>query len=575
MSVVLSKHLSLLSTAPGGIQKLRSLILELAVRGKLVPQDPKDEPASELIKRIAQERAQLEANGIRIKNKVTPPSIGTLDSSNLPTGWVLTNLANVSLVNPRNVADDSAEVSFVSMAMIGNRFEGYHQQELRKWGDVKQGFTHFADGDIGVAKITPCFENSKTCVFTGLKNGIGAGTTELHIVRPLAQTLVPRYVLAYFKAPMFLMVGETRMTGTAGQKRLPKDFLEFNPFPLPPLAEQHRIVAKVDELMALCDRLELEQTDSEAAHVKLVNVLLSTLTQSKHAADFISNWQSLIEHFDTIFTTESSLNALKQTILQLAIMGKLVPQDLNDEPAEKLLTHISKLRAERLASGYPNVDEAATQTRKQDKQSCPEGLLGLPGGWAWATLMQCAELVVDCHNKTAPYSSNGIPLLRTTNIRHGSLNLRNLKFVGPETYERWSARCKPQPGDLLITREAPMGEACIIPEGMTVCMGQRMMLIRLVDGTFNSRFLLYTLLAPDLMNRVQDKPVGATVEHLRVGGIETLLVPVPPLAEQQRIVARVDELMALCDRLRDDLVESRNRQTQLASTLIEAALKAA
>jgi type I restriction enzyme S subunit len=575
VSVVLSEHLLLLITAPDGIQKLRGLILELAVSGKLVQQNPEDEPASELLKRASLERMQLEAIGACKKNRPVLTHNAELESPKLPVGWAITNLATVALINPRNTADDSVDVSFVPMAMIGNRFEGSHKQDLRKWGEVKQGFTHFAEGDVGVAKITPCFENSKACVFANLKNGLGAGTTELHIVRPLAQMLAPRYVLAYLKAPMFLAVGETKMTGTAGQKRLPKEFLESNPFPLPPLAEQYRIVSKVDELMALCDRLEAEQADAESAQIKLVKTLLGTLTESTDTADFAANWKRLAEHFDTLFTSEFGIDAVKQAVLQLAIIGKLVPQDPHEEPADKLLARIAELRAGRLASGYPNVDEAATQTRKQEKQSCPNGLAELPSGWSWATLMQCAELVIDCHNKTAPYSSNGIPLLRTTNIRHGSLNLREPKFVEPDIYERWSARCKPRPGDILITREAPMGEACIIPEGMTVCMGQRIMLIRLVEGTFDSRFFLYTLLAPDMMNRVQDKPVGATVEHLRVGGVETMLVPVPPLAEQHRIVTKVDELMALCDNLKVDLAKARQRHEQLASTLIDSALKAA
>src|SRR5262249_39792932 len=138
---------------------------------------------------------------------------------------------------------------------------------------------------------------------------------------------------------------------------------------------------------------------------------------------------------------------------------------------------------------------------------------------------QCSAFVVDCHNKTAPYSEEGIILLRTTNIRNGKLNLIGSKFVSEQTYARWSARCPPEPGDILITREAPMGEVCIIPEGMKVCLGQRMMLVRLVPGTIDPDFLLYSLRDPRLMDRVQDKPVGATVQHLRVGGVESLLIP--------------------------------------------------
>ena len=392
----------------------------------------------------------------------------------------------------------------------------------------------------------------------------------LAVLQPMDATILSaRYLHAYlsvFKDELLV----SRMVGTANVS-LTVAKIGTIPVPLLPIVGQR----KIDALMALCDRLEAEQADGESAQVKLVETLLSTLTQSTDDASFAATWKRISQHFDTIFTSEFSVDALKQTVIQLAVKGRLVPQDPNDEPADKLLMRIAELRTERLASGYPNVDEAATQRKKQDKQSCPDGPAELPIGWSWATLMQCAELVIDCHNKTAPYSSSGIPLLRTTNIRHGSLNMRELKFVEPEIYERWSARCKPRPGDILITREAPMGEACIIPVGMTICMGQRIMLIRLVEGTFNSRFFLYTLLAPDLMDRVQDKPVGATVEHLRVGGVETLLVPVPPLAEQNRIVKKVDELMALCDNLKADLAKARQRHRQLALTLIDSALKAA
>ncbi|MBE2257844.1 MAG: restriction endonuclease subunit S [Rhodobacteraceae bacterium] len=499
MSVRLLEQLDLIADAPNGIQKLRGLILELAVRGKLVPQDPNDEPASDLLKRIAVAKARMEAEGQIKKSKAVPPVAQSEKPFEIPNGWEWSRLAAVSLINPRNAVDDSTFASFVPMAMIGTRFDGAHSQEHRKWAEIKQGFTHFAESDIGVAKITPCFENSKACVFENLQNEIGAGTTELHIVRPIDQTLVPRYVLAYLKAPMFLLVGETRMTGTAGQKRLPKEFLEHNPFPLPPLAEQHRIVAKVDELMALCDQMEAEQADAESAHITLVHTLLATLTQSPDAAELAASWQRLAEHFDTLFTTEFSLDALKQTVLQLAVMGKLVSQDPNDEPAAKLLGEIRTRRAISLKSGNPNPCEASVQSKKQEKQRCPLDLDELPRGWSWATLIQCAEIVVDCHNKTAPYTSKGIPLLRTTNIRNGSMNLKEPKFVSAETYERWSSRCKPRPGDILITREAPMGEVCIIPEGMTVCMGQRIMLIRLVDNTIVPRFLLYSLLEPGLM----------------------------------------------------------------------------
>jgi type I restriction enzyme M protein len=252
----------------------------------------------------------------------------------------------------------------------------------------------------------------------------------------------------------------------------------------------------------------------------------------------------LKEHLNALLALTArpdQIKQLRQTILTLAVRGKLVPQDPKDEPASELLKRIEKKRSQMLMSGYPNPDEARTQLKKLAEQNVPEGLDVPPGGWSWATLLQCSTLVVDCKNKTAPYAISGIRLIRTTNVRDGRMNLTDQKYVDQKTYEIWSARCRPEPGDILITREAPMGEVCLIPPGEQVCLGQRMMLARLAPNTIDPDFMIYSLRDPKLMDRVQDKPIGATVQHLRVGGVETLLVLVPPLAEQNRIVARVTE----------------------------------
>lgn len=572
MTALLTDNLPLLAGAPNGIKKLRELILELAVRGKLVPQDPNDEPASELLKRIAEEKARLMVEGKIRKQK--PLAVIDADEKpfELPAGWQWSSLAQVAFVNPRNAAADSLEVSFVPMTFIGTRFDDQHAQEPRLWSEVKQGFTHFAEGDIGVAKITPCFENSKACVFSNLVNGLGAGTTELHVVRPVTGSLDPRYVLAYLKSPQFLRIGETKMTGTAGQKRLPKDFVEANPFPLPPLAEQHRIVAKVDELMALCDRLEAQQADAENAHAQLVQALLGSLTQAADAGDFAASWQRLAEHFHTLFTTESSIDALKQSLLQLAVMGKLVPQDPTDEPASELMVRLRQERSEWLLSKQDSAPECKTMLRKLSSLSEASPPFPLPDSWQAVHLIDCSRMLVDCHNKTAPCASEGIPIIRTSNIRNREFRFDDLKYVNDETYEYWSRRCPPEPGDIMFTREAPMGEAAIIPDGAKFCLGQRTMLVRPMHDYIDNRYLLITLTEPHLLERASTDAIGSTVKHLRVGDVEQLNIPLPPLAEQHRIVAKVDQLMVLCDQLRTRLTQARQLNEQLASALVEQAV---
>ncbi|WP_200627878.1 restriction endonuclease subunit S [Pseudomonas sp. LAM2023] len=561
MTALLIDNLPLLAGAPNGIKKLRELILELAVRGKLVPQDPGDEPASELLKRIAEEKARLVAEG-KIKKQKPLTEVGEeAEPFELPAGWKWSSLAQVAFVNPRNAAADSLEVSFVPMTFIGTRFDDQHGQEPRLWGEVKQGFTHFAEGDIGVAKITPCFENSKACVFSNLMNGLGAGTTELHIVRPANETLNPRYVLAYLKSPQFLLVGETKMTGTAGQKRLPKDFVETNPFPLPPLAEQHRIVAKVDELMALCDRLDAQQADAKSAHAQMVEALLNILTQASDADEFAANWQRLAEHFHTLFTTEPSIGALKQTLLQLAVMGKLVPQDSADESADKLLKRIS--------------DHRSTYREKKQKSFAEttevERPFELPCQWVWTTLPAIGELARGKsrhrpRNDPSLYAGGNVPLIQTGDVAraNGVVKTHSAMYntKGVEQSRLWPA------GTMCITIAANIADSAIL--GFDACFPDSVVGFIPELPELDVRYFEFFLRTAK--SHLEDFAPSTAQKNINLEILGLLSVPLPPANEVRRIVAKVDQLMALCDQLKDRLTQARQMNEQLASTLVEQAV---
>jgi len=268
-----------LTTRPDQIKALRQTILNLAVRGKLVPQDPNDEPASELLTRIAKEKARLvKAGEIR-----TPKAIPALSETPfpIPANWRWSQLVEIGVLSPRNEAPDALDASFVPMPLIAAEYGVANQHEIRRWGEIKKGYTHFAEGDVGLAKITPCFENGKSAVFRNLTGGIGAGTTELHIVRPLF--VDQDYLLLFLKSPHFIETGVPKMTGTAGQKRVPTEYFAHSPFPLPPLAEQQRIVAKVDELMGVCDRLEASLTATAATRRRLLDALLAEALEPAEA----------------------------------------------------------------------------------------------------------------------------------------------------------------------------------------------------------------------------------------------------------------------------------------------------
>lgn len=280
------------------------------------------------------------------------------------------------------------------------------------------------------------------------------------------------------------------------------------------------------------------------------------------------DFKTFLEHFDTIAQAPNGIAKLRSLILDLAVRGKLVPQNPEDESSESNLLAMKIHRADWLKEQSDSNQEYRRMLKKLSSLTSPEPPFEIPKSWTCAHLIDLSLLTVDCHNKTAPTQLDGIPLVRTTNIRNGKFRLHDLKFVSEETYQFWSRRCFPQPGDIIFTREAPMGEAAIIPEGMKVCLGQRTMLIRFLEEFVDRNFLLLTLIEPGLLSRISGNAVGMTVKHLRVEDVEQIVIAVPPLAEQKRIVKKVDELMALCDRLQ----ASQENRDKLRQKLRESAI---
>ena len=245
------------------VANTKAKILDLAIRGKLIPQNPNDEPASVLLERIRTEKERLIKQGKIKRDKKESVIFKGEDSSyylndgqmtldinddlpfDIPDSWDWVRLKDVFIINPRNKLDDDLEVSFIPMPLIEDGYSGKHTAEVRHWKEVKTGFTHFAEGDIGVAKITPCFENRKSTVFENLTNGYGAGTTELHVLRPLGKSILAQYLLAYIKSDYFIENGKQTFTGAVGQQRIGKEYVENAYFPLPPIKEQERIVQQI------------------------------------------------------------------------------------------------------------------------------------------------------------------------------------------------------------------------------------------------------------------------------------------------------------------------------------------
>ncbi|EEP1859219.1 restriction endonuclease subunit S, partial [Salmonella enterica subsp. enterica] len=505
-----------------GIKKLRELILELAVRGKLVPQDPNDEPASVLLERIAAEKAELVKQG-KIKKQKPLPEISEEEKSfELPVGWEWTTLNTLAEINPKiDVSDDEQDISFVPMPLISTKFDGSHDFEVRKWKEVKKGYTHFANGDIAIAKITPCFENSKAAIFSGLKNNVGVGTTELHVARPYSQAVNQQYLLLNFKSPSFLKTGESQMTGSAGQKRVPRNFFENYPLPFPPLQEQERIVNNFTQLMILCDQLEQHSLTSLDAHQQLVETLLTTLTDSQNADELAENWARISEHFDTLFTTEASIAALKQTILQLAVMGKLVPQDPNDEPASELLKRIAQEKAQLVKDGKMKKQKPLPPISDEEKP------FELPIGWEWCRLGECINLISGQHLKPDEYEEecHGEMLPYITGPAEFGL-------ISP-TYSKYTneKRAIAAKGDILITcKGAGLGKLNVADTNIAI--SRQLMAINVIR--MNSEYL--KIILDSMYGYFQSKGVGIAIPGISREDVMEPLIMLPPFEEQKRIM---------------------------------------
>ena len=340
---------------------------------------------------------------------------------------------------------------------------------------------------------------------------------------------------------------------------------------IPPIAEQHRIVAKVDELMALCDQLENQHNNAAEAHEKLVTHLLGTLIQSQNAEDFNTHWQRISEHFDTLFTTEASIDALKQTLLQLAVMGKLVPQDPNDEPASELLKRIQAEKAKLIVEGKIKKDKPLTAISEEEKP------FDLPAGWVWVRLIDLASLITKGSSpkwQGVNYTNNPDDIMFVTSENVGSYKLL---LDTPKYVERKFNDIEPRSilknGDFLMNIVgASIGRTAVYDLDTLANINQAVCLIRIATFNLSCMFVLHFFNSETCLEYMFDKQVDNARPNLSMGNISKFLIPIPPLVEQHRIVAKVDELMAISDQLRSSVTESNHVQQKLATVLANLVL---
>ncbi|WP_420177470.1 restriction endonuclease subunit S [Kerstersia gyiorum] len=561
---LLEKHFDTAFSAPDGIKKLRELILTLAMQGKLVPQDPNDQPASELLKEIEAEKQRLVEEG-KIKKLKPLPSVTEEERPYaLPKGWEWVRLGNIGLINPRNSADDDMSAGFVPMPLIQEGYSEFHAFEERPWGEIKKGYTHFADGDVGMAKITPCFENAKSCVFSNLPSGIGAGTTELHIFRNAFGAVDPRYLLFFLKNPKFISATAARMTGSAGQKRVPTPLFSELELPLPPLREQYRIVAKIDELMARCDELEKLRNAQQGARLTVHAAAIKQLLNIAEPAQHQRAQAFLAEHFGELYTVKENVAELRKAILQLAVMGKLVPQDPNDQPASELLKEIEAEKQRLVKEGKIKKPKPLPPVTEEEKP------YALPQGWEWVRFGDISFQITDGAHHTPTYVEEGVPFLSVKDMSSGSLDFSSTRFISKNQHQDLIKRCYPQKGDLLLTKVGTTGIPVLIDVDREFSIFVSVALIKFPKDLVSGEYLTWLIKSPLVKKQSEDGTEGVGNKNLVLKKIAKFLLAIPPLEEQHRIVAKIDELMALCDSLDQQIDAATCKQTELLNALIHA-----
>ncbi|MGL5841133.1 MAG: restriction endonuclease subunit S [Aeromonas hydrophila] len=561
-----------------GIKKLRELILELAVRGKLVPQDPNDEPASVLLERISAEKVRLVKEG-KIKKPKALPEIGEEEKPfELPEGWEWCRLDELSLASEAGWSPQCDNTP----------------RKNEQWGVLKVSAVTWGKflAEENKALPEPLEPKSEYEVLPGDFLISRANTAELVARAVIAPANTPcklmmsdkiiRFRFSHFVNSSYICLANgsctsreyySRVAGgtSSSMKNVSRLQIQNLVIALPPLSEQKRILDNCEKLMALCDQLEQQSETQLAAHQTLVETLLATLTDSGDADELAQNWTRLSTHFDTLFTTEASIDALKQTILQLAVMGKLVPQDPSDEPASVLLERIAAEKTQLVKEKKIKKEKPLLAISEDEK------LFELPLGWVWSRICESSLFCeYGSSEKTVSDLSDGIPVLKMGDIQEGKVVLGCHQVVSSKIDDLPNLYLKQ--GDILYNRTN--SSELVGKTGMfdgdddKYTFASYLIRIRCSINNVRPEYLTLCMNSP-LFRKTQIEPhIKQQCGQANVNGtlMKSMLVSIPPYNEQVLILQKVNELMTLCDQLKFRLQTSQQIQLALAETLVEGAL---
>ncbi|EFP5794040.1 restriction endonuclease subunit S [Escherichia coli] len=517
-----------------GIKKLRELILELAVRGKLVPQDPNDEPASDLLKRIAAEKAELVKQG-KIKKQKPLPEISEEEKPfELPEGWEWVHLPDIYC----SISESSRKIKSSEILPEGKYPVIEQSQEF---------ISGYCNNECLLIKL-----NNPVIVFGDHTRNIKFIDFDFVVGADGVKILSPILICERF----FFWQLRSFKLDVRGYARHFK-VLNSCLFALPPIAEQERIVEKVSSLMSLCDQLEQQSLTSLDAHQQLVETLLGTLTDSQNTAELAENWARISEHFDTLFTTEASVDALKQTILQLAVMGKLVPQDPNDEPASELLKRIAQEKAQLVKEGKIKKQKPLPPISDEEKP------FELPEGWEWCRIGNIVNIKSEL---VSPKDYLNLYQVAPDIIEKGTGRVISKRTVKESGVKGPNSRF--YKGQIVYSKIRPSLSKVFLAEYNGLCSAD----MHPLDCYINPNYLLKYILSIPFLMQVKKAENRIKMPKLNSDSFYNIIVAIPPYNEQQAIFDKINSIEAVCNGLISYIGIYHKTQLHLADALTDAAI---
>ena len=545
-------HYERIADVPDAVPRLRRFILDLAVRGKLVAQNPRDSSPEDCLA-VAREMLEKKAEQTNRHRWKPSAAVASADIPNdIPPGWV-----------PVRVNDTGLYVNGLAFKPSDWKQTGFPIIRIQNLTDPSKEFNHAGgefpeevivrNGDILVSwsATLEAFEWSR-----------GEGVLNQHIFRVLpAETLTTkRFLYLLLRHAMRTMADSRHAHGLVMTHINRGPFLAYVVL-IPPLAEQHRIVAKVDELMALCDRLEKARAEREATRDRLSASSLAGLdVPDPDPMVFRNHAAFALENLSPLTTRRDQIKALRQTILNLAVRGKLVAQNPNDEPAAELLNRIATEKAGESKKIKPTISLTSLITR-----------CDVPSGWAITDLQSVCASITDGDHLPPPKTESGVPFLVIGNVRSQTIEFAGSRFVSPEYYEALDPIRRPRSGDLLYTLVGSYGIPVVVRDNQPFCVQRHIGILRpsnLIDVGFLARAMGSRL----VFEQATACATGIAQKTVPLSGLRRLLILLPPLAEQLRIVAKVDELIALCDRLEASFATGDDVRFRLLGALLTEAL---